>query len=537
MEILLKHRELRLIDDEISKIYVMMLQIKRSYEDPKQAVASYEPPELAQYYAHYLDPKIYSNPNSKLSASSSKSIYSRNRSHSLASNHSSSSAQRQACVMRRSDGVTVKLVCPKCHRENFGSTQGFINHCRISHSLDFGSHDAAALACGVRILDSTEPNSTSTTSNNKFQKSVASSTTPESPHVITNTSNNITKITTTSTSTTNNNTNTTESTSNDPRHSSLTPPSPQLSNLYIHSDVIVSGPEPPTRTKNLSEYLRKRKHDIDMDLETVATESMKTIPKSHLLDDEEEEEEELPVLDEDATTFERALVEAKRLKLDIESIKRSSNAKEAFNNAFTGKARKRKAMLRGRRASSRVVGATAAAAQRAQVTAAMPSRIRSVSVESQDLSQTSDQTKTETPLGGKYRPGFAPLQQWNTSDNQKQEQKMGKSLPGRINSVTTANAAATTAIDLQSSDGEEDSNDYDNDDEDDPEDDDEESNNAVEVKGKSLPGARVESFKSSHTTNNNNNTNNKQKLSTTFTSRRNNDDDNIQKFIPFSRFL
>ncbi|KAK6950823.1 hypothetical protein Daesc_007350 [Daldinia eschscholtzii] len=63
------------------------------------------------------------------------------------------------CVLKRSDGKTVKLVCIDCHRENFSSTQGFINHCRIAHKRDFKSHEEAAVHCGHPI-EVTEPSGT-----------------------------------------------------------------------------------------------------------------------------------------------------------------------------------------------------------------------------------------------------------------------------------------------------------------------------------------------------------------------------------------
>ncbi|KAH0599962.1 hypothetical protein MHUMG1_02752 [Metarhizium humberi] len=55
------------------------------------------------------------------------------------------------CILKRSDGQTVKLVCLDCHRENFSSTQGFINHCRIAHKRDFKSHEEAAVQSGHPI--------------------------------------------------------------------------------------------------------------------------------------------------------------------------------------------------------------------------------------------------------------------------------------------------------------------------------------------------------------------------------------------------
>lgn len=51
-------------------------------------------------------------------------------------------------VLKRADGAWVKLVCIDCQRENFGSTQGFINHCRIAHRREFKSHEEAASQSG-----------------------------------------------------------------------------------------------------------------------------------------------------------------------------------------------------------------------------------------------------------------------------------------------------------------------------------------------------------------------------------------------------
>ena len=51
-------------------------------------------------------------------------------------------------IKRMSDNQFVKLVCTKCHRGDFSSVQGFLNHCRIAHKLDYKSHEAAAQDCG-----------------------------------------------------------------------------------------------------------------------------------------------------------------------------------------------------------------------------------------------------------------------------------------------------------------------------------------------------------------------------------------------------
>ncbi|USP76808.1 hypothetical protein yc1106_04082 [Curvularia clavata] len=52
---------------------------------------------------------------------------------------------------RSTDGQWVRLYCAQCGHSNFSNTQGFLNHCRIKHNQVFKSHDAAAIACGVPV--------------------------------------------------------------------------------------------------------------------------------------------------------------------------------------------------------------------------------------------------------------------------------------------------------------------------------------------------------------------------------------------------
>jgi ADA HAT complex component 1 len=69
----------------------------------------------------------------------------------LPSGYSQSKENAGPSVLKRGDGQLVKLVCIDCQRENFGSTQGFINHCRIAHRREFKSHEEAAVQSGVPI--------------------------------------------------------------------------------------------------------------------------------------------------------------------------------------------------------------------------------------------------------------------------------------------------------------------------------------------------------------------------------------------------
>ncbi|KAH9876185.1 hypothetical protein J1614_004064 [Plenodomus biglobosus] len=64
---------------------------------------------------------------------------------------------------RSTDGKWVRLYCAKCQHSNFSNTQGFLNHCRIKHSDVYKSHDHAAIACGVPV-DASEVGTTVTAS-------------------------------------------------------------------------------------------------------------------------------------------------------------------------------------------------------------------------------------------------------------------------------------------------------------------------------------------------------------------------------------
>ncbi|CAD6441332.1 60fabefd-61c8-48cc-9961-1c4d8f906d6d [Sclerotinia trifoliorum] len=84
---------------------------------------------------------------------STKSRSHRGSGQSLQSLPSGHTQQKKAgpSILKRSDGKTVKLVCLDCNREDFSSTQGFINHCRIAHHREFKSHEEAAQTSGQII--------------------------------------------------------------------------------------------------------------------------------------------------------------------------------------------------------------------------------------------------------------------------------------------------------------------------------------------------------------------------------------------------
>ena len=205
LEILLKHNELRLIDQELAKCQVSLEQLRRCQEIPYPAtqvagsVASGQGFALRQSYGGRLPEspapwgvtdgpysRHYSRwllPDSQFdggeldtpaSAVGKRPLKSRTARKSIIDELPpalSSRSQRAGklkslpagyaqpkekatgplILKRKSDGAMVKLVCPDCARHDFGSAQGFINHCRIGHTRNFASHDQAAEACGEPV--------------------------------------------------------------------------------------------------------------------------------------------------------------------------------------------------------------------------------------------------------------------------------------------------------------------------------------------------------------------------------------------------
>ena len=207
LEILLKHKELRLIDQEFAKCQTALEQLRRCHIVPYSAIsasaeaieavgsgmgnhvnnrASYAPPwgvidgPYSRHYQQWLithsafDDTIIENAH--VSTRAGKTIPERSTRGSTfevgtaagtsRSQRGSTSARLKALphgypepkeekgpmiVKRGSDGKMVKLVCLDCRRSNFNSAQGFINHCRIAHSRQFQNHETAIEASGEEI--------------------------------------------------------------------------------------------------------------------------------------------------------------------------------------------------------------------------------------------------------------------------------------------------------------------------------------------------------------------------------------------------
>lgn len=44
-----------------------------------------------------------------------------------------------------------------CHRDDFANQQGFLNHCRISHNLEFGPYEQVMIQAGTPVDESEVP--------------------------------------------------------------------------------------------------------------------------------------------------------------------------------------------------------------------------------------------------------------------------------------------------------------------------------------------------------------------------------------------
>jgi ADA HAT complex component 1 len=208
-EILLKHNELRLIEQELAKCQVSLEQLRRCSLIPfpgteglsenvsggvgasLQPPAGFTEPQFAapwgvtdgpytRHYARWLisDPKFDSMSERALAQQAhgyfgtgegrtTRGSYAEFGSTGKARTSRTSTGTLKLQVLgenpapapkidpllhkRSTDGQWVRLYCAQCGHSNFSNTQGFLNHCRIKHNQVFKSHDQAAIACGVPV--------------------------------------------------------------------------------------------------------------------------------------------------------------------------------------------------------------------------------------------------------------------------------------------------------------------------------------------------------------------------------------------------
>ncbi|RAR04490.1 retrograde transporter protein [Stemphylium lycopersici] len=208
-EILLKHNELRLIEQELAKCQVSLEQLRRCSlipfpgteglnEDVSLGVGAsllpasgYTEPQYAapwgvtdgpytRHYAKWLISDVKFDPVSEKALAQQAQGYfghgegrtTRGSFTDYGSAHRGRTSRTSTGMLkltplgetpapapkvdpllhkRSTDGKWVRLYCAQCGHSNFSNTQGFLNHCRIKHTQVFKSHDAAAIACGVPV--------------------------------------------------------------------------------------------------------------------------------------------------------------------------------------------------------------------------------------------------------------------------------------------------------------------------------------------------------------------------------------------------
>lgn len=226
LEILLKHNELRLIEQELAKVQISLEQLRRCHiipfpgtpgsaatvdqisdgtgpainPQPGYTRPTYPAPwgikegPYSQHYARWLIPDAafdssqstpararHSTGSKSLGTSDARGQRAVERDHAGANRRQRQSTGSKASAnlngngngqpkekpsgplkLKRNDGTWVKLVCRHCGKEDVNSVQGFLNHCRIAHGDTMRAHQEAAAAHGIP-LDEDEVVATPTT--------------------------------------------------------------------------------------------------------------------------------------------------------------------------------------------------------------------------------------------------------------------------------------------------------------------------------------------------------------------------------------
>lgn len=166
LEIRLKHKELRLTEEELGKCEAQMLALRKFFEVPNEVSFESEPSNFTLKYFDVLNKSLSVN-YTKLQQqqyvqaqpvlkenifveepTAAPTYRTRSTTSSLRPCVGGLTVKIAGCLYRRTDGIIVKLTCPDCGRSNFSSAQGFLNHSRIAHSKEYTLQDAAALHCG-----------------------------------------------------------------------------------------------------------------------------------------------------------------------------------------------------------------------------------------------------------------------------------------------------------------------------------------------------------------------------------------------------
>ncbi|KAI8355110.1 hypothetical protein EDC96DRAFT_516363 [Choanephora cucurbitarum] len=146
LEIYLKEREIATIKKEIARAESVLNDIKQAITNETTAASM---PESAHYtrrsamYYHGGSQAFYQQNKMSINPLTKRKVY--------------RTSEKSKLYGRRQDGVFVSLACPVCHRDDFANQQGFLNHCRISHNLEFGPYEQIMIQCGTPVNDAEVP--------------------------------------------------------------------------------------------------------------------------------------------------------------------------------------------------------------------------------------------------------------------------------------------------------------------------------------------------------------------------------------------
>ncbi|PKC07798.1 hypothetical protein RhiirA5_399648, partial [Rhizophagus irregularis] len=146
LEILLRHREMQKIQKELEKAEKVLETLKHCILEP--------PPDKFQDSICNLSA---SNSSQSISSSLTSTRHSTRKIYSTRDNDYYYFDPCRDLYSRRNDGTYVKLACPECHRSKFINVQGFLNHCRLSHKIEFPNHEEALLICGTPVDENIIP--------------------------------------------------------------------------------------------------------------------------------------------------------------------------------------------------------------------------------------------------------------------------------------------------------------------------------------------------------------------------------------------
>ncbi|GES84649.1 YEATS domain-containing protein 2-like [Rhizophagus clarus] len=150
LEILLRHREMQRIQEQLEKAEKVLETLKHCILERKFSA----PPDRFQDSIRNLSA---SNSNQSISSSLTSTRHSTRKIYSTRDNDYYYFDPCRDLYSRRNDGTYVKLACPECHRSKFINVQGFLNHCRLSHKIEFPNHEEALLICGTPVDENVIP--------------------------------------------------------------------------------------------------------------------------------------------------------------------------------------------------------------------------------------------------------------------------------------------------------------------------------------------------------------------------------------------